>query len=58
MGALFNILAHSIGSLFIGLLITFVGVSLMFFIIKSWRRGAQFSLLSFVVGLVLFCLLA
>ena len=58
MGALFNILAHSIGSLFIGLLITFVGVSLMFFIIKSWRRGALFSPLSFVVGAVLFCLLA
>lgn len=58
MGTLFTILAHSIGSLFIGVLITVVCISLMFFLIKSWRRGAGFSPASFVVGAVLFCLLA
>lgn len=58
MGALFNILAYSISSLFFGLLITIAGVVLMFFLIKSWRRGAAFSPASFVVGAVLFCLLA
>lgn len=58
MSYLINILQYSIGSLFIGVLITLIGVCLMFYIVKSWRRGAEFSPGSFIVGAILFFFLS
>ena len=58
MSYLINILQYSIGSLFIGVLITLIGVCLMFYIVKSWRRGAEFSPGSFIVGVILFFFLS
>lgn len=49
---------HSAGSMFLGIFITLAGVGLMFFLIKSWRRNATYTLLSFIVGGVLFFFLA
>lgn len=58
MGALFNILTNSIGSLLLGIFITLLGLCLMFFIIKSWYKNSGFTPLSFIVGGVLFLILS
>lgn len=58
MGAIFNIMAYSAGSFVLGITFTLVGVVLMFFIVKSWRRGGRFGLRSYSVGVVLFFFLA
>ena len=58
MSEIFNILSHSIGSLFLGILITTTGTGLMFFIIKSWYKNRTYTPLSFIVGAILFFLLA
>lgn len=58
MGALFNILTHSLGSIFLGIFIAVAGVALMFFIIHSWWRNSNFTPLSFLVAFILFCLLS
>lgn len=58
MGALFNILTHSLGSIFLGIFIAVAGVTLMFFIIHLWWRNSNFTPLSFFVAFVLFCLLS
>lgn len=58
MQALFNILQYSIGSLFIGILLTVLGMAIMVFLIRGWYKDALFSLWSYVVGAVLFFLLA
>lgn len=58
MEALFNILAHSLGSIFLGIFIAIAGVVLMFFIIHSWWRNSNFTPLSFLVAFILFCLLS
>lgn len=58
MGALYNILSYSVGSLFIGIVITIAGVALMFYLIKSWYSNSTFTPLSFIIGAVLFCMLA
>lgn len=58
MGALFNILTHSLGSIFLGIFIAVAGVTLMFFIIHSWWRNSNFTPLSFLVAFILFCLLS
>lgn len=58
MGDLFNILMHSLGSIFLGVFIAVMGVALMFFIIHSWWRNSNFTLLSFLVAFILFCLLS
>lgn len=55
---IFGILFNSIGNLIWGVLLTVLGIALMFFIIKSWRNDAQFSPSSYIVGLVLFFFLA
>lgn len=55
---IFSILFYSIGSLIWGVLLTAVGIALLFFIIKSWRKNAEFTLASFIIGVVLFFLLA
>ena len=54
MSALFNIMFHSAGNLLLGVFITIVGVSLMFFLVKSWRHGSGFTPQSFIVGVILF----
>ena len=58
MGALFNIISYSIGNLFLGVLLTAVGVALMFFIIRSWFSQRTFTVISYVVGAVLFLFLS
>ncbi|MBO5631418.1 MAG: hypothetical protein J5965_20315, partial [Aeriscardovia sp.] len=58
MGAIFNILVHSLGSLFLGVLITLAGMALMMFIIKSWHKNREFTPLSLIVASVLFVILA
>lgn len=58
MGAIFNILTNSIGSLFLGLLISLAGVALVFFIIKSWYKNREYTPLSYLVGGVFFVILA
>lgn len=58
MGALANILMYSVGSLLLGVLLTIVGVVLMFVLIRSWWRNCTFTPMSFVVGFILFFFLA
>lgn len=58
MGALFNIMFHSAGSMLLGILITIAGVSLMFFLVKSWRRDGGFTPQSLIVDIILFFLLS
>lgn len=58
MGALYNILMYSIGSLLLGVLLTIVGIVLMFILIRSWWRNCTFTPMSFVVGGILFFFLA
>lgn len=58
MGALFNIMAYSMGSMLLGVVLTLVGVILMFLLIKGWWRDSTFTPVSFCVGAVLFVLLA
>lgn len=58
MGALFHIISYSIGNLFLGILLTAVGIALMFFLIRSWFSRRTFTPLSYGVGVVLFFFLA
>ena len=54
MGALFQIVAYSIGNLFLGILLTVVGVILLFVLIQSWYRNSTFTPVSYIVGGILF----
>ena len=54
MGALFNILTHSFGSLCIGFLITAICIALMFYIIKSWYKNSSFTPISYIIGCTVF----
>lgn len=58
MWALLNLLKYSISSLFWGILIAVLCMALFVFLIKGWYKDAQFSLASYLVGAVLFILLA
>lgn len=58
MNILFNILAHSIGCIFAGVLIAISGIALMFFIIRSWWKDSDFSPISILVGGILFVFLS
>lgn len=58
MGALFTIISHSIGNLFLGILLTAAGIFLLYFLIRSWFVHRTFTPLSFLTGAVLFPLLA
>lgn len=58
MSAFFNILSHSIGSLFLGILITLSGLTLTLFIIKSWHKNKHFTTLSFLIAGILFLILS
>lgn len=55
---IFRILFYSIGNLFWGVLLTVIGIVLLFYIIKSWRRDSTFTPISFCVGVFLFFFLA
>lgn len=58
MGALFTIIEYSISNLFIGVFLTLIGLFLMYFIIGSWFKNKSFTVLSFIVGGILFFLLS
>lgn len=58
MGALSQIVAYSIGNLFLGILLTVVGVVLLFVLIQSWYRNSTFTPISYVMGGILFLFLS
>lgn len=55
---LWNIIQYSIGSLVWGVLIAVLCMALFVFIIKGWWKDAMFSIWSYIIGFVLFGLLA
>lgn len=55
---LWNIIQYSIGSLVWGVLIAVLCMALFVFIIKGWWKDAMFSIWSYIIGFVLFVLLA
>ncbi len=57
-GYLTNILAYSIGSLLLGIVLTIAGIALMFVLIRSWWRDSTFTPMSFLVGGILFFFLS
>lgn len=58
MGALYTIVSYSLGNLFLGILLTVVGVGLMFFLIRSWFSNSSFTPFSYIMGFVLFLFLS
>lgn len=58
MGALFQIIAYSLGNLFLGVILTIVGVALMFVLIQSWRSNCTYTPLSYITGGILFLFLS
>ena len=58
MGSLYTIVSYSLGNLFLGILLTVVGVGLMFFLIRSWFSNSSFTPFSYIIGFVLFLFLS
>ena len=58
MGALYTIISYSLDNLFLGVLLTIVGVGLMFFLIRSWFSNSSFTPFSYIIGFVLFLFLS
>lgn len=58
MGVLFNIISFSLGNLFLGILLTLIGIALMFFIIKSWFSNSTFTPISYITGVILLIFLS
>lgn len=58
MGGLYNILCCSLGSLFLGVFITLIGIILMFLLIKGWWKDCTFTPISFITGIILFFFLS
>ena len=58
MGALYTIISYSLGNLFLGVLLTIVGVGLMFFLVRSWFSNSSFTPFSYIIGFVLFLFLS
>lgn len=56
--SLFEILKYSVGSLFWGILLTLLGLGLLFFLIKGFYPKAVFTPISFLVGVILFFFLS
>lgn len=54
----FDILRYAIGSMFLGVLFTILGVGLLFFLIKGFYPKSTFTPISFIVGFILFFLLS
>ena len=55
---LWNIIQYSIGSLVWGVLIAVLCMALFVFIVKGWFKDAMFSIWSYIIGIILFILLA
>lgn len=49
-----NIFYHSLGSMLVGVVLTIIGIILMYVLIRLWRRNSTFSIASIVVGIILF----
>lgn len=58
MGALFNIIYYSISNLFFGILLTAIGISLMFFLIQCWFSNSKFTPICYIIGGILFFFLS
>lgn len=58
MGALMNIFYHSLGSILVGVVLTIIGIILMYVLIRLWWRNSTFSIASIVVGIILFFFLS
>lgn len=58
MGALFQIVTYSLGNLFLGIILTILGVVCMFFLIQSWRSNCTYTPLSYITGGILFLFLS
>lgn len=58
MEALFNIMSYSIGNLFLGILLTIIGIALMFILIRSWFTNSIYTPISYIVGCILFLFLS
>lgn len=56
MGALMNIFYHSLGSMLVGVVLTIIGIILMYVLIRLWWRNSTFSIASIAVGIILFFL--
>lgn len=56
--SLFEILKYSVGSLFWGILLTLLGMGLLFFLIKGFYPKSVFTPVSFLVGVILFFFLS
>ena len=55
---LWNIIQYSIGSLVWGVLIAVLCMALFILIVKGWFKDAMFSIWSYIIGIILFILLA
>ena len=58
MGALVDIIQFSFSSIIWGILIAIACMALFVFIIKGWWKNALFTIWSYLIGIVLFLLLA
>lgn len=58
MSGFYNILCYSLGSLFLGVFITLIGLILMYLLIKGWWKDSRFTPISFITGVVLFVFLS
>lgn len=53
-----NIFYHSLGSMLVGVVLTIIGIILMYVLIRLWWRNSTFSIASIVVGIILFFFLS
>lgn len=58
MGALMNILLHSMGSLVLGVILTIAGIILMYVLIRLWWKNCTFTIASILTGCILFFFLS
>lgn len=58
MEILFSIMSRSVGNLFLGILLTVIGIILLFFLIQSWFSNSTFTPISYITGAILFFLLS
>ena len=49
-----NIFYHSLGSMLVGVVLTIIGIILMYVLIRLWWRNSTFSIASIAVGIILF----
>ena len=53
MGVYASVLKYSIGNIFIGIIVTIIGLVLMFLLIKGWYKNATMSVVAYVVAVIL-----